>query len=64
VWALESREAGTYQNTFRRLHLCQWTQQDTRWMDIAKWEACGEPFDVEHVERASLLCRPRPLQHD
>jgi phage terminase large subunit-like protein len=29
-----------YQNTFRRLHLNQWTQQETRWLDMSAWDAC------------------------
>lgn len=32
-----------YQNTFRRLYLNQWTQQESRWLDMAAWDACGEP---------------------
>lgn len=27
------------QNTFRRLHLDQWTQQSERWIDLALWDA-------------------------
>ena len=30
-----------YQNTFRRLYLNQWTQQESRWLDMAAWDACG-----------------------
>lgn len=30
-----------YQNTFRRLYLNQWTQQENRWIDMAAWDACG-----------------------
>lgn len=41
-----------YQNTFRRLHLNQWTQQSTRWLDIAVWNACGEPID-QHLLRGA-----------
>lgn len=29
-----------YQNTFRRLHLNQWTSQDVRWLDMVQWDAC------------------------
>lgn len=29
-----------YQNTFRRLHLNQWTAQEERWLDLAAWNAC------------------------
>jgi phage terminase large subunit-like protein len=44
----EARRAAispAYQNTFRRLHLDQWTQQETRWLDMGEWEACGGPVD-------------------
>ena len=30
-----------YQNTFRRLHLNQWTRQESRFIDMAAWDACG-----------------------
>lgn len=33
------------QNTFRRLRLNQWTQQETRWIPLDKWDQGGEPFD-------------------
>lgn len=29
------------QNSFRRLHLDEWTEQTTRWLDLAKWDACA-----------------------
>jgi phage terminase large subunit-like protein len=36
-----------YQNTFRRLHLNQWTQQESRWLDMTAWDACNQSFDPE-----------------
>lgn len=42
-----------YQNTFRRLHLNQWTQQDTRWLDIEAWNLCNGSFDVKLLEGAT-----------
>jgi phage terminase large subunit-like protein len=30
----------TYQNTFRRLYLNQWTQQENRWIDMTAWDGC------------------------
>jgi phage terminase large subunit-like protein len=40
-----------YENTFRRLHLNQWVRQDTRWLPLAKWDACGtEPLDLEALK--------------
>lgn len=36
------------QNTFRRLYLNQWTEQATRWLDIADWDECpNEDTDVK-----------------
>lgn len=34
----------SYENTFRRLHLNQWTQQLTRWIPIEAWAACASPL--------------------
>ena len=36
-----AQQVPAYQNTFRRLHLDQWTQQETRWLDLGVWDACG-----------------------
>lgn len=40
----------SYENTFKRLHLNIWTQQDVRWVPVEEWEACSEPFDVESLK--------------
>lgn len=38
----------TYENTFKRLHLNLRTQQDVRWLPMAKWDACaGVEVDAE-----------------
>src|SRR5262249_35295182 len=42
-----------YENTFRRLHLGQKTQQDVRAIPLRLWDTCGEPFDL-----AELADRP------
>lgn len=34
----------SYENTFRRLHLNQWTQQVTRWLKVEDWDACEREF--------------------
>lgn len=39
-----------YQNTFRRLHLNQWTQQETRWLDLAAWDRCGHAVDATELQ--------------
>lgn len=38
-----------YQNTFRRLHLNQWTQQETRWLDLAAWDRCGQAVNADEL---------------
>ncbi len=40
-----AQEIPAYQNTFRRLYLNQWTTQETRWLDMGKWNSCGDEFD-------------------
>lgn len=35
-----------YENTFRRLHLNQWTQQESRWIPMAAWAASAGEVDV------------------
>lgn len=41
-----------YQNTFRRLHLNQWTEQETRWLDPADWDDCAGPVQWDAMEAA------------
>jgi phage terminase large subunit-like protein len=41
-------EVPAYENTFRRLHLNQWTAQDTRWLPLTAWDECeGDMPDLE-----------------
>lgn len=42
-----ARETPTYENTFKRLHLNMRTQQDVRWLQMEKWDACGMVVDPE-----------------
>ena len=42
----KAREVPAYENTFRQLHLNQWTEQAVRWMPLAVWDACAAPTDV------------------
>jgi phage terminase large subunit-like protein len=35
------------QNSFRRLRLCQWVGQETRYLPMEDWQACGEPFGLD-----------------
>jgi phage terminase large subunit-like protein len=50
-----ARLTPAYQNTFRRLHLNQWTQQVTRWLPMEQWQACGA-HDVDEGELAGRTC--------
>lgn len=34
------------QNSFRRLRLNQWVKQETRFIDMAAWDACAKPVDL------------------
>lgn len=43
--AEKARHSPAYQNTFRRLYLNQWTQQETRWLDLDRWDASAGVVD-------------------
>jgi phage terminase large subunit-like protein len=43
--AAKARESLAYQNTFRRLHLNQWTEQSERAIDMDLWDACAAAVD-------------------
>jgi phage terminase large subunit-like protein len=45
------------ENDFRRYHLNQWTDQVTRWIPLAKWDACAPDHDAWRNMRAALLGR-------
>ena len=36
----QAMQTPAYQNTFRRLHLNQWTSQESRWLDMRAWDDC------------------------
>lgn len=40
--AERAKREPSYENTFRRLHLCQWVEQSTRWLPMQSWDKCGE----------------------
>lgn len=44
--AAYARENPSFENTFRRLHLNQWTSAESAWVSVADWEACEGDFDV------------------
>lgn len=40
-----AQESPRYENVFRRLHLNQRTEQDIRWIEMARWDECaGDPI--------------------
>jgi len=41
------------QNALRRMHLNQWTEQAERWIDMAAWDACNGPIDLEQLRGRS-----------
>lgn len=43
--AEKAKRVPAEQNSFRRLRLNEWTSQETRWIALAEWDACGEPFN-------------------
>ncbi|MEX0725737.1 MAG: terminase TerL endonuclease subunit [Planctomycetaceae bacterium] len=42
----EAQESPAKENTFRRYRLNQWTEQDVRWINMTKWDACGESLTI------------------
>jgi phage terminase large subunit-like protein len=41
-------ETPAYENTFRQLHLNQWTEQASRWLSMQAWDGCGlTPIDLD-----------------
>ncbi|MBL1219126.1 MAG: terminase large subunit [Planctomycetes bacterium] len=42
-------DSPAYENTFKRLHLNIRTEQDVRWLSLAKWDTCGGAFDAESL---------------
>lgn len=47
--AKRAEEEPSYENTYRRLHLNQWTQQATRWIQMERWQACAGSFGAKDL---------------
>lgn len=45
-----ARETPGYTNTFRRLHLNQWTEQSSRWLDMQAWGECRGDLSWRQLE--------------
>ncbi len=52
-----AKESPAYENTFKRLHLNIWTEQETRWLAMDKWDVCGTGDDKrpEHFDTVQCL---------
>jgi phage terminase large subunit-like protein len=46
----KAQEIAAYENTFKRLHLNLWTEQDTRWLQLETWDACNATFDYDDLK--------------
>ena len=51
---LKARESAAYENTFRRLHLNQWTEQSVRVIPMEAWREC-QPLETED-DLVGLTC--------
>ena len=45
-----AQETPTYENTFKRLHLNLWTEQDVRWLPMDKWDRVSEVACGRHAD--------------
>ena len=46
----KAKSTPALQNTFRRLHLNQWTSQSTRWMDLSLWDQSASMVIPEQLK--------------
>lgn len=45
----KARGSPSYENTFRRLHLNQWTEQSVRWLPMTAWDECEDQFEESEL---------------
>lgn len=45
--AEKARQMPAALNAFLRLHMNQWTQSETKWIDPDRWASCGEAVDAD-----------------
>lgn len=45
----EAEASPSKQNAFRRYRLNQWTEQDIRWLDMDRWDACAGAVDAAEL---------------
>ena len=51
----KARVQASFTNTFKRLHLNQWTQAKKLWINLEQWRQCGGPLPAAEV-LAALEC--------
>lgn len=52
-----AQESPSYENTFKRMHLNIRTEQETRWLQMERWNACrAAPFDPAELEGQKCWC--------
>ncbi|MCG8670197.1 MAG: terminase large subunit [Pseudomonadales bacterium] len=51
--ARKAKEIIAYQNTFKRLYLNVWTEQETRWLDMDKWKKAGSKYGIDDLRGLS-----------
>jgi phage terminase large subunit-like protein len=49
---LEAQQSPAKENSFKRYRLNIWTEQATRWMQMAKWDECGGRVDDRALDGA------------
>ncbi len=64
AWALESKHKPEQQNSFRRLYLNQWTDQETRWLDMHRWASCRRIDASEAIRRPTYAGLDLGLKSD
>lgn len=38
------------ENIVRRLNMCEWTEQEERWLEMAQWDACTGPIEESELD--------------
>ena len=47
--AAEAQAVPAREQTFRRLHLCQWTESVTRWLSVDRWDSCRGDYGPDDL---------------
>jgi len=45
----KAKQQPSYENTFKRLMLCQWTQQESRWLKMTSFDLNSEEPDLDYL---------------